>query len=72
MNETEADLHSQFVELRRLLRKHEWSGLTPTGSVGCCPECSGAAPPIGSGHREGCALAAALIDGCKSSVVAPD
>jgi hypothetical protein len=44
-------------ELRRLLEKHQWSGLTPTGSVGVCPECCGSSY---SGHRPGCAIAAAL------------
>jgi len=60
MSETEDRIRSESAELRRLLEKHQWGGLTPTGSVGCCPECSGAAPPLGSGHRLGCAIAAAL------------
>jgi hypothetical protein len=53
-------LRVENVELRRLLDKHQWAGLTPVGSVGACPECAGAAPPYGTGHRAGCALAAAL------------
>ncbi|HXY28945.1 MAG TPA: hypothetical protein VEH82_11775 [Acidimicrobiales bacterium] len=60
MTDSEEQLGREVAELRRLLRKHEWAGLTPSGSVGCCPECAGARPPLGSGHRQGCALAAAL------------
>lgn len=48
------------VELRRLLEKHQWSGLTPIKSIGACPECGGSQPPEGRGHRPGCAIAAAL------------
>ncbi len=53
-------LRRENAELRRLLAKHQFSGLTPAQSVGACPECAGAAPPAGTGHRPGCALAAAL------------
>jgi hypothetical protein len=60
MGDTEATLRAENAELRRLLRKHEWAGLTPFDSTGCCPECSGAAPPHGHGHRPGCAIAAVL------------
>ena len=45
---------------RRLLEKHQWSGLTPAKSHGVCPECCGAEPPFGQGHRPGCAIAAAV------------
>ena len=45
---------------RRLLEKHQWSGLTPVKSHGVCPECCGAEPPFGQGHRPGCAIAAAV------------
>ena len=53
-------LKAENAELKRLLLKHQWSGLTPIGSAGACPECLGTAPPDGTGHRPGCALAAAL------------
>jgi hypothetical protein len=43
-----------------LLEKHQWSGLTPYKSAGCCPECAGASPPQGKGHRPNCAIVAAL------------
>lgn len=46
------------AELRRLLEKHQWSGMTPFASVGACPECNG---PATRGHRPQCALAAALL-----------
>ena len=55
-------LRKENHELRRLLAKHQWSGLTPSGSTGVCPECMGAEPPHGAGHRSGCSLAAALAD----------
>jgi len=55
-----ARLRAEVAELRRLLVKHQFAGLTPIGSVGVCPECDGAAPPEGTGHRRGCSLAAAL------------
>src|SRR5437899_6750797 len=53
-------LRSENIELRRLLTKHQWSGLTPVGSLGACPECGGSEPPDGRGHRADCAVAAAL------------
>jgi hypothetical protein len=53
-------LRGENAELKRLLLKHQWSGLTPVGSIGACPECLGTAPPHGTGHRAGCALASAL------------
>jgi len=53
-------LRVENAELRRLLSKHQWSGLTPIKSTGACPECSGSKPPDSRGHRPGCVLAAAL------------
>ena len=53
-------LRAENAELRRLLDKHQWAGLTPVKSIGACPECSGSKPPDGRGHRPGCALALAL------------
>jgi hypothetical protein len=53
-------LLAENAELRRLLEKHQWGGLTPVSSTGACPECAGSAPPAGRGHRPGCAIAAAL------------
>jgi hypothetical protein len=53
-------LRTENAELRRLLNKHQWAGLTPIKSIGACPECLGSAPPEGHGHRLGCAIAAAL------------
>jgi len=53
-------LRAENIELRRLLLKHQWAGLAPVGSIGACPECAGSAPPEGTGHRPGCALAAAI------------
>jgi len=50
-------LRIENLELRRLLTKHQWAGLTPVGSAGACPECAGSAE---TGHRPGCALARAL------------
>jgi hypothetical protein len=47
-------------ELRRLLEKHQWSGITPTNSYGACPECGGSRAPFAEGHRAGCAIAAIL------------
>jgi hypothetical protein len=58
-NDVEA-LRAENAELRRLLLKHQWSGLTPVKSIGACPECAGSQPPNGRGHRPGCALAAVL------------
>jgi len=55
-----ARLRQENGELRRLLAKHQWAGLTPVGSAGACPECAGTAPPEGSGHRSGCAWARML------------
>jgi hypothetical protein len=52
-------LRAANAEQRRLLEKHQWSGLTPTRSGGVCPECCASArSPLG--HRPGCAIAAAL------------
>jgi hypothetical protein len=50
-------LRAENAELRHLLEKIQWSGLTPIKSHGCCPECSGS---VDRGHRPRCALAAAL------------
>ena len=55
-----AGLAAQNRELRRLLARHQFAGLTPFGSSGGCPECSGAVPPLGTGHHPGCAIAVAL------------
>ena len=55
-------LRAENAELRRLLQKHQFAGLTPIKSNGVCPECSGAAPPTGRGHRPGCAIAKALAE----------
>jgi hypothetical protein len=60
MNETETSLRAENAELRRLLEKHQWAGLTPVKSAGCCPECCGSSSPRGRGHRLGCAIAAIL------------
>jgi hypothetical protein len=60
MDHTEASLRAEIAELRRLLERHQWSGLTPYKSAGCCPECAGASPPQGKGHRANCAIVAAL------------
>jgi hypothetical protein len=54
------ELREENAELRRLLQKHQWAGLTPVKSIGACPECAGSQPPEGRGHRPGCAWAAAL------------
>jgi hypothetical protein len=61
MTDTEAALRAANAELRRLLEKHQWAGLTPYKSTGCCPECAGSAPPQGNGHRPGCAIEMALL-----------
>lgn len=53
-------LRSLNAELRRLLEKHQWSGLTPTKSFGACPECGGSEAPFATGHQPGCAIAAIL------------
>jgi len=60
MNDTETSLRAENAELRRLLDKHQWAGLTPVKSGGCCPECCGTSPPQGRGHRPGCAIATIL------------
>jgi hypothetical protein len=60
MSDTDTSLRAEYTELLRLLAKHQWAGLTPFKSTGCCPECAGASPPHGKGHRPGCAIAAAL------------
>lgn len=60
MDEERIALRRENAELRRLLDKHQWAGLTPAGSIGCCPECEGASPPFGKGHRQDCALDRAL------------
>lgn len=52
-------LRVENVEQRRLLEKHQWSGLTPSRSGGVCPECCASARAA-AGHRPGCAIAAAL------------
>ena len=59
-NDEVEHLRAENSELRRLLEKHQWGGLTPVQSSGACPECAGVQPPAGRGHRPGCALAAAL------------
>src|SRR5262245_14761986 len=61
VSDAETFLRAENAELRRLLDKHQWAGLTPVKSAGCCPECSGASPPHGRGHRPGCAIAAILV-----------
>lgn len=53
-------LQAENAELRRLLEKHQWGGLTPIKSNGACPECAGSKPPDGRGHRLGCAIAEVL------------
>jgi hypothetical protein len=58
--ETLEGLRAENANLRRLLEKHQWGGLTPIKSNGACPECSGSQPPAGQGHRPGCAIAFAL------------
>jgi len=55
-----ARLRALNAELRRLLEKHQWSGLTPTKSYGACPECGGSEAPFANGHNPGCAIAAVL------------
>lgn len=53
-------LRTENSELRRLLQKHQWSGLTPLKSAGVCPECC-ASSRSPAGHRPGCAIAVALM-----------
>jgi hypothetical protein len=60
--EEELRLRVRNAELRRLLEKHQWSGLTPSKSYGACPECGGSEAPFADGHRAGCAIAAALAE----------
>ena len=60
MGDAETSLRAENAELRRLLEKHQWAGLIPVKSSGCCPECCGPSPPHGSGHRPGCAIAVIL------------
>jgi hypothetical protein len=55
-----AQLRALNAEFRRLLEKHQWSGLTPTKSYGACPECGGSEAPFADGHCPGCAIAAVL------------
>jgi hypothetical protein len=55
-----AQLRALNTEFRRLLEKHQWSGLTPTKSYGACPECGGSQAPFADGHQPGCAIAAIL------------
>ena len=52
-------LRAENAEQRRLLAKHQWSGLTPSQSGGVCPECCASAR-FAHEHRPGCAIAAAL------------
>jgi hypothetical protein len=59
-NQDVDNLRAENAELRRLLSKHQWSGLVPAKSNGACPECAGSKPPQGRGHRPGCAIAAVL------------
>ncbi len=58
-----AQLRALNGELRRLLEKHQWSGLTPSRSYGACPECGGSSNPEADGHRPGCAIANVLRGG---------
>jgi hypothetical protein len=52
-------LQAENAELRRLLEKHQWSGLTPITSGGVCPECCASGRST-QGHRPDCAIAGAL------------
>lgn len=61
-DETVRRIRADNTELRRLLAKHQWSGLTPLKSIGACPECMGSQPREGRGHRPGCAIAAMLSE----------
>src|SRR2546423_13603499 len=58
-----ARLREENAELRRLLNKHQWAGLTPPGSAGAWPAGSGGAAPGGVGNPPRCAIAAALAAG---------
>jgi hypothetical protein len=53
------EFRTENDELRRLLAKHQWSGLTPLKSGGVCPECCASARS--AHHRPGCAIAEALV-----------
>lgn len=55
-------LRAQNAELRRLLDKHQWVNVTPVRSFGACPECGGTEASFAPGHRDGCAIAAALSE----------
>lgn len=55
-----AQLRILNAELRRLLEKHQWSGITPSKSYGACPECGGSSAPLAEGHHPGCAVSAVL------------
>ena len=55
-----AQLRALNGEFRRLLEKHQWSGLTPSRSYGACPECGGSSNPEAEGHRPTCAIANVL------------
>src|SRR6266851_2416209 len=68
MSGTEALLRAENAELRRLLEKHQWAGLTPFKSTGCCPECSGASPPhsrssafLSGGHQRDAVVLESLV-----------
>lgn len=63
-------LRAHNAEMRRLLEKHQWSGLTPTKSYGACPECGGSNSPFADGHRVNCAIAAILVDGAVAAILA--
>ena len=66
-------LRAQNAELRRLLEKHQWSGLTAAKSYGACPECGGSSAPLADGHRMNCALSAILVDCAVAAILAdPD
>jgi hypothetical protein len=53
-------LRAQNAELRRLLDKHQWINVSPVKSFGACPECGGSEAAFAQGHRDDCAIAAAL------------
>ena len=63
-------LRAENAAQRRLLEKHQWSGLTPSKSGGVCPECC-ASRRSSLGHRPGCAIAAALALGDGSEMLLP-
>ncbi len=71
MNAEEARLlRAQNAEMRRLLEKHQWAGLTPTKSFGACPECGGSNASFADGHRVNCAIAAVLVDYALAALLA--